>query len=486
MCHNIAAVSLLVLLYYGLRGEKMAQVRYDLVVIGAGAAGSTAASKAAEMGVRVAMVESDKLGGTCLNYGCDPTKTLLSIAKHLHDARHADRYGLRIPSAEADWKAVSERVQSVIEKIRGGTHEKAWADVQSNGIDLFAGEASFMSAHELSVGDQTIITDRVIIATGVEARGLDVEGLEAVGFITNHEAVMLPTLPKRLAIVGGGPIGIEFAQMFNRFGVEVLVLQRGPKLLPNEDNELAEMLCQMLSAEGIQMETNAELYSVPAPGDRKRLIVRHGEHEDEYIVDEILVAVGRRPKISKLNLKAAGVETDKERLVLDSTLRTTVPHIWAAGDVTGGYQFTHLASEQGEIVARNAFASSPEPFNMPVIPWVTFTNPELAHVGKTEAQLRKENVVYRVARMPLHKLDRAIAEGETEGMVKMLAGERGEILGCHILAPRAGDLLAPAVLAMKAGLTVDMLAETVLPYPTMAEAVRWAADMLKNGRKPEE
>ncbi len=464
----------------------MAENRYDLVVIGAGAAGSTAASKAAEMGVRVAMVESDKLGGTCLNYGCDPTKTLLSIAKHLHDARHADRYGLRIPTAEADWEAVTERVKSVIEKIRGGTHEKAWAETQSNGIDLFAGEASFISPHELSVSGQTISTERVIIATGVEARGLDIEGLEAVGYITNHEAVSLPTLPKRLAIVGGGPIGIEFAQMFNRFGVEVVVLQRGPSLLPSEDNELAGMLCHMLSTEGIQMDTNADLFSVPAPGNRKRLIVRHGDHEDEYVVDEILVAVGRRPKIGKLNLKAAGVEIEKEKLVLDDTLRTTVPHIWAAGDVTGGYQFTHIASEQGEFVVQNAFASQPKPFNIPVVSWVTFTNPELAHVGKTEVQLRKENIPHRVARMPLNKLDRAIAEAETDGLVKMLAGEKGEILGCHILAARAGDLIAPVVLAMKAGLTVDTLAETILPYPTMAEAVRWAADMLKNGREPKE
>jgi pyruvate/2-oxoglutarate dehydrogenase complex dihydrolipoamide dehydrogenase (E3) component len=462
----------------------MAGSRYDLVVIGAGAAGSTAASKAAEMGVRIAMVESDKLGGTCLNYGCDPTKTLLSIAKHLHIARHPERYGLRIPTAEADWAAVTERVQSVIEKIRGGPYEKAWAETQRKGIDLFAGEASFISPHELSVSGQIISADRVIIATGVEARGLDVEGLEEVGYITNHEAVSLRTLPERLAIVGGGPVGVEFAQMFSRFGVDVVVLQRGPSLLPNEDVELAEMLCHMLAAEGIQMETLADLCCVPGPSEGKRLLVRHGEHEDEYVVDEILVAVGRRPQISKLNLEAAGVRVEDERLVLDNTLRTTVPHIWAAGDVTGGNQFTHIASEQGEFAVRNAFASEPEPFDIPVVPWVTFTDPELAHVGKTEAQLRKENISYRIARMPLNKLDRAIAEAETDGMVKMLAGDKGEILGCHILAPGAGDLISLIVVAMKAGLTVDALAETVLPYPTMAEVVRWAADMLKNGRVP--
>lgn len=464
----------------------MAQDRYDLVVIGAGAAGSTAASKAADRGVRVAMVESDKLGGTCLNYGCDPTKTLLSIAKHLYDARHGERYGLRIPTAEADWAAVTERVQQVIEKIRGGTHEKAWADTQSKGIDLFAGEASFISPHELSVSGQTIHAERVIIATGVEARVLDIKGLEEVGYITNHEAVSLPKLPKRLAIVGGGPIGIEFAQMFNRFGVEVVVLQRGPALLPNEDTELAEILCNLLSTEGIQMETNADLCCVPAPGDRKRLIIQREGRDQEFVVDEILVAVGRRPKISNLNLEAAGVKTEKDNLILDDALRTTVPHIWAAGDVTGGYQFTHIASEQGELVVENAFASKPKPFDVPVVPWVTFTSPELAHVGKTEDQLRKEGIHYRVARMPLDKLDRAIAEAETDGLVKMLAGGKGEILGCHILAPRAGDLIAPVVLAMNAGLTVDTLAKTILPYPTMAEAVRWAADMLKNGHEPEE
>jgi pyruvate/2-oxoglutarate dehydrogenase complex dihydrolipoamide dehydrogenase (E3) component len=453
--------------------------QYDLLVIGSGAAGSTAAETAARRGARVALVERDRLGGTCLNYGCDPTKALLHAARLLHQARHAGRYGICIPEASADWTAVRARAGDVVERIRGGSPEQARAGQARKGIDLLEGEARFISPHELSVSGRSVRAVRVIVATGAAPEIPAVEGLREAGYITNVEVVSLPELPRRMAIVGAGPVGIEFAQLFHRFGVQVTVLHRGPVPLDTEDREVAEMLCGILSEDGVRIETGVELRCVPGAGSEKRLNLRlkNGKHE-ELVADEVLLASGRRPALDSLDLPAAGVEFTAKGIAVSDTLRTNVPHIWAAGDVTGGYQLTHVASEQGGLAARNAFARVPRPYNARVTPWVTYTDPELARVGRTEEELRAQGIEYRVARMPFAELDRAIATGETRGLVKLLAARNGVLLGAHILGPAAGDLLAPIVLAMRRGLRARSLAETVLPYPTLAEAVRWAADRL--------
>jgi dihydrolipoamide dehydrogenase len=450
---------------------------YDLLVIGAGAAGSTAANTALQQGAHVALVERDKIGGTCLNYGCDPTKTLLHIANMLYQAHHADGYGLHIPEASAQWEAVQSYVRKVINQIRGGTPDEARAELQKKGIQVFHDEANFISPHEISVGGRSIFADRIIIASGSQTLVPPIEGLEQAGFITNVQAVALPSLPRRLAIVGGGAIGMEFAQMFHRFGVEITVLERSPQLLDKEDRELADMLCNLLSKEGMRLETDAELRRVERTTGGKRLTVRCGQRAEEQLtVDEILLAIGRRTQFAKLNLEAAGVETMQRGIKVDETLRTSVPHIWAAGDVTGDLQFTHLAYAQGKLAAQNAFSEHPRPFDGRVIPWVTFTFPSLAHVGKTEEQLRKAGVAYKVGRMPFSESERAVANGDTAGLVKLLVDTQGKILGGHILGSRADDLLAPVIVAMQANLPVKDLAATIIPYPTLSEAVRWAAD----------
>ena len=286
----------------------------------------------------------------------------------------------------------------------------------------------------------------------------------------------MPELPKRLVVIGGGPIGLEFAQMFSRFGVQVVVLERGEQPLPREDHELAMALCSRLTAEGIRLEFGAEM--------RCGEINEHGKHihfhgragkEEDLVTDQLLVAVGRRPALDALNLAAAGVRTTKEGISTDATLRTNVPHIWAAGDITSQYQFTHVASDQGELVAHNVFAQEPQAFDDRVIPWVTFTDPELARVGMSEADLQEAKIEYRVGRAYFNKLDRAIATDQTFGSVKLLAAADGKILGGHILGANAGDLIAPVVYALRFDLTGKMMAEAMLPYPTMAEAVRWAA-----------
>jgi dihydrolipoamide dehydrogenase len=458
----------------------MAKREYDMLVIGSGAAGSAAATTAAGKQVRVAMVESDRLGGTCLNYGCDPTKTMLYTAQLLYLAQHAKTYGLKnLTEVELDWPALLERVQKVIKQMRGGTPQEAQASLSLKGVELLKGEASFISPHEVNIAGQAVWAERIVIATGCVPGIPPIEGLKETGFITNVQAVALPVLPRRLAIAGGGPIGLEFAQLFHRFGVEVTVVERTPHLLDTEDRELAEMLCKLLAEEGIQFKIGTELSRVQATPEGKRLTLQSDEgKKEELVVDELLVAVGRKPNLEMLHLEAAGVETTKKGIKVDATLRTNVPHIWAAGDVTGGYQFTHVAVDQGKLVAHNAFADQSHPFDDRVIPWGTYTYPALAHVGQTEEQLRKEGIEYRVARMPFSEVERAIMEGQTEGQVKLLIGKDRKILGGHILAVEAGNLLAPVVLAMRFGLTVDALADTMLPYPTMAEGVRWAADKL--------
>jgi pyruvate/2-oxoglutarate dehydrogenase complex dihydrolipoamide dehydrogenase (E3) component len=259
----------------------------------------------------------------------------------------------------------------------------------------------------------------------------------------------------------------------------VTVLERGPTILDKEDRELADLLCKLLTEEGIRLETNAELKRVQRDGAYKRLTVRCGKSTtEEVVVDEILLAVGRRPSLDSLHLEEAGVKTTSKGIVVDATLRTTVSHIWAAGDVASEYQFTHVASKQGELAASNAFASKPQSFDDRAIPWVTFTSPALAHVGKTEEQLREDGVEYRVAHLSLRENERATMMGDTGGFVKLLVDLKGKILGGHILASGGDDLLAPIVLAMQANIPVSTLASTLLPYPTLSEAVRQAAGML--------
>ena len=454
----------------------MARNQYDLIVVGSGGAGSTAATTAAGLGKRVALIERDKLGGTCLNYGCDPTKTLLHTAYTLYHARHASGLGLRIPEAEADWAAVQAHVRQVQETIRGGTPEQARAGITAQGIDLVMGEAMFTSPHEMHVNGKTLRGARFVIATGTVPFIPDIEGLAEAGYITNVEAVSLPELPKRLVVIGGGPIGLEFAQMFSRFGVQVVVIERGKQPLPREDPELAMALCSQLTAEGIRLEFGAEMRCGEIKERAKHIHVHSaGAKDEELVADQLLVAVGRRPALAALNLEAAGVQYTEEGIATDATLRTNVPHIWAAGDIASQYQFTHVASDQGKLVAHNMFVPKPQAFDDRVIPWVTFTDPELARVGLSEADLQEAKVEYRVGRVHFNKLDRAIANDQTFGSVKLLADADGKILGGHILGANAGELIAPIVYAMRFGLTVKMLAEALLPYPTMAEAVRWAA-----------
>lgn len=451
---------------------------FDLTIIGAGPAGGAAAAEAARLGARVALVERHRMGGTCLNYGCDPTKAMLYVAERLHQARTSARYGLKIRSARANWAAVRRYVSDVVDTMRGGSDEDARKSVAEQGIAVFDGTAVFRDAHTLLIDERPLRSERFIIATGTRSLPPPIPGLAEQGYITNREAVNLEHLPKRLAIIGGGPVGVEFAQIFSRFGVRVTLVEQETRILGRQDADLTQQLAALLQDEGITIKVGTAVEAVEAVPSGKRLRLRRAgaKRAHTLVVDEIMVATGFRPDVGALRLDAAGVEVDEHgSIVVDHTLRTTVEHIWSAGDVSSRYQFTNVASEQGKIAARNALCNAGEPFDGRAVPSCVYTAPALAMVGATEDELRQQGCTFRVATLPFDKVERAIAEGRTAGSARLLVGSDDQILGAHILAHRADDLVAAFALAMHARVPAGQVANTLMPYPTRSAAVRLLA-----------
>ena len=372
---------------------------YDLIVVGAGAAGSTAAAEARGQGARVAMVEQWKVGGTCLNAGCDPTKALVRAAHALHETRTASRFGIEVEDVQVDWPRVIDRVERVIDTIRGGDGDR---NIREAGIDLRKGHARLLSPTEVTVEGDVLRAEAVILATGVRAFVPAIPGLRDAGFITNVEAVTLPALPRSLAIIGGGTIAMEFAQIFARFGVRVTVLGRNPRLLPLEEPELVETLRGLLEQEGVRIETGVTLECVTSSGDRKRIVAHRDGVRFEIEADEILVAAGRTPQVEDLGLKTAGVVYDATGIIADATLRTSAPGVWVAGDcVAGSPRFTSLADHQGRVAAHNALGGLPVRDAIEtVVPTAVFTDPELGRVGLTEAAARQAGHAVRAETVP--------------------------------------------------------------------------------------
>jgi pyruvate/2-oxoglutarate dehydrogenase complex dihydrolipoamide dehydrogenase (E3) component len=459
--------------------------RYDLVVIGAGGAGSTAAGEARGRGAKVALIERWKVGGTCLNAGCDPTKTLVRSAEVFHLARQGHRFGFASGQVVLDWPAVIDRVNRVIDAIRGGDGDQ---NIRNMGTDLYKGHARFRSPHEIEVsalegspdgsGTAVIRGDKVIVATGARERPSGIAGLTDVGYVTNLEAVGLPALPRSLAIVGGGVIAVEFAQIFARFGVDVTVLGSAPRLLPKEDGELTEALRAVLEREGIRVETGVRVRRAWREGGLKVLAGQRDGETVECRAEEVLVAAGRQPTVEGLGLEAAGVAYDARIGVrVDEQLQTTAPDVWAIGDVINHYPYTHVADYQARIAEHNALSGqAPKAVDYRAVPWATFTDPELARVGLTEAEAITAGYDVRLAVVQMKDLARAITSGETDGLVKLVAERRsGRLLGGHVLAARGGELLGEIALAIRLGIPVAELAETIHAYPTLSEAVFWAA-----------
>lgn len=453
---------------------------YDIIVIGGGTAGLVTAAGSAGLGARVALIERDRLGGDCLWTGCVPSKALIGSARLAHAFRNAAAFGFGASEPNVDPARVLESVREVRQLIQ--PHDDP-ARFRAMGVEVIEGAARFASAHEVEVGGRKLRARRFVIATGSRAAVPPISGLAETGYYTHETAFDRDSMPESVAIIGGGAIGIEFAQAYARLGIRVTVVEMLDQILFREEPELAARLRAVLEAAGIRILTGRRVTRVERGTDGVARLATDGGYEqaggDEEVIEahEVLVATGRRPNVEDLGLEEAGVHVGPQGVVVDDRLRTSRKHIFAAGDVTGGYLFTHVADHEARAVVRNALFPGSARVRYDVIPWCTFTDPELAHVGLTEAEARERyGGAVRSFTYDLGGLDRAIADRSAVGGVKILTDRRGRILGGHILAPSAGTVIVEIALAMQQRLKLDALSALVHPYPTMSEAVRRTAD----------
>ncbi|MFB6247021.1 MAG: NAD(P)/FAD-dependent oxidoreductase [Salinibacter sp.] len=450
---------------------------YDVLVIGGGAAGLSAAGIATNLGAQTAMIEREALGGDCTWTGCVPSKTLLKAAKVVQQARQAHKYGLTDHEMSVDFAGVMEHVRETRQEV----YEDADAPeiFENMDIDVVEGDAHFVDAHTVAVRDAEGATRQltgtyVVIATGASPLVPPIDGLDEVDYLTNHTLFELEEQPERLAIVGAGPIGTEMAQAFTRLGTDVTVVEMTDRILANDDPELAATLRETLEEEGVEYTLNAQVERVSQDGDEVTLHTGGGR---TVKTDALLLSTGRAANVDGLNLEAAGVEYTRKGVTVSDRCRTSQSHIYAAGDVTGRYQFTHMSNHMAKVAVTNALLKVPSKMDIDHVPWVTYTEPELAHVGARADQLDADGVSYETYRFPYSKLDRALTEGETTGQIKVHAkGLTGTILGASVLGSHAGELITSFAIAMRNGVTLRNIGDTIHPYPAWGEGVRRVAD----------
>jgi pyruvate/2-oxoglutarate dehydrogenase complex dihydrolipoamide dehydrogenase (E3) component len=458
--------------------------RYHLVVLGAGTAGLVAAAGAAALGARVALVERHLMGGDCLNAGCIPSKSVIRASRAAAELRDAAALGVKVAGAiEVDFAAVMERVRRVRAELSG--QDSAWRFSRELGVDVFLGHGAFTGPDTIAVGGRTLRFARAVVATGARPSRPDVPGLAAAGALTNETVFDLTARPGHLAVVGGGPVGCELAQGLRRLGSEVTLLHRGPRLLSRADPDAAALLEATFAREGIRVLLGAELTAVTRAGDARVLHYRSGEGAGAVTADAVLLAAGRTPNLEGLGLEVAGIRATPAGVVVDDRLRTTNPHVYAAGDVCSERRFTHAADAAARLVVRNALfgLAGRGRASALVVPWCLYTDPEIAQVGlgAREAGARGPGVETFVRH--LRDVDRAVTDGETDGFVKVhVRRGSGRILGATIVARQAGEMIGELTLAMSAGIGLDALAGVIHPYPTRADAIRQAADQYRRTR----
>lgn len=455
--------------------------RYNLVVIGAGAAGLVSAVGAAGLGARVALVERHLLGGDCLNVGCVPSKALLRSARAAADVRDAGRFGIRVPEGTTvDFPAVMERMRRLRAEI--SRHDSA-ARLRSLGVDVFLGNARFHGPSAVEVNGQTLKFSRACIATGARAKVPPAPGLSSVGCLTNETVFNLTALPRRLAVIGAGPIGCELAQAFARFGSEVHLIEAMHGIMPNEDAEAAEVVKRALFRDGVRLMCCGKNLRIDRTDEGKRLTVDSHETHYELIVDEILVGAGRAANVGGLGLESAGVDFDVSGVKVNDYLQTTNRRIYAAGDICSRYKFTHAADAMARIVLQNALFFGRKRASALTIPWCTYTDPELAHVGLYPHDAERAGIPIQTFTVPLSAVDRAVLDGEDEGFLKIHVRQgKDKILGATLVARHAGEILSEIGVAMAARAGLSTIARTVHPYPTQAEIVKKAADAFARTR----
>ncbi|MEQ9639490.1 MAG: FAD-dependent oxidoreductase [Alphaproteobacteria bacterium] len=449
----------------------MADLNVDICVIGAGSGGLSVAAGASQLGRKVVLIEKHKMGGDCLNYGCVPSKALLAAAKAAHRWEGDARYGLTASAPGVDFAAVQRHVQGVIAAI---APVDSVARYEGLGVQVIQAAGRFVGPDRVEAGGDTITARRFVIATGSTPFVPPLPGLDQVPCLTNESVFELTECPGHLIVVGGGPIGMELAQAHRRLGAKVTVVEMATPL-PKDDPELATLVIDRLRREGVDILPYTRVTGVAGTAGDIRVTVEDSGGAREIIGTHLLMAVGRRPNLDGLGLEAAGVETNRAGIVVDGGLRTSNKKIFAVGDVAGGPQFTHVAGYHAGIVIRRALFRLPATVNYTALPWVTYTDPELAHVGMTELQARNEAGDIRVLRWPFAENDRAIAERDTDGFVKVITSPGGKVLGCTIVGTGAGDLLQPWTLAISAGLKISKMAGAIAPYPTRSEAGKRAA-----------
>jgi pyruvate/2-oxoglutarate dehydrogenase complex dihydrolipoamide dehydrogenase (E3) component len=453
--------------------------KYDLLVLGGGTAGLVSAMGAAGLGARVALVERHLLGGDCLNTGCVPSKAVLRSARAVGDIRRASSLGVRADRVDVDFGAVMRRMR---ERRAGIARHDSAERLQAAGVDVFFGSASFADERTVMVDGVRLRFRRAVIATGGRPTFPPVPGLEAVAFLTNETIFSLTDLPRRLLVIGAGPIGCELAQAFARFGSNVTVFDLASQVLPREDGDAAAIVQRSLETDGVRFELAVRLDRVDVLDPELRIhYTRAGEGRVEggsAAGDTLLVAAGRAPNIEGLNLEAAGIAATKEGVTVNDRLQTSNPRVYASGDVCSRFQFTHAADAMSRIVIQNALFYGRRKASALTIPWVTFTDPEVAHVGVSEADVERSNGQLHTITVPLSDIDRAVVDDETDGFVRV-HHDRGRIRGCTIVAAHAGEMIAEAVYAITRGGELSALSSTIHPYPTQAEALRKAGDMYR-------
>lgn len=459
---------------------------YNLVVIGAGTAGLVSVYIASAVKAKVALIEKEKMGGDCLNTGCVPSKALLRSARILAYAGRSAEFGIRKMAPDFDFADIMGRVQQTISQVEPHDSVERYTDL---GVECISGKATLVSPYEVRVGERILTTRSIILATGAAPFVPPIKGLDQIDYLTSDNLWSLRQLPGQLIVLGGGPIGCEMAQAFARFGSQVTQVEMGPRIMPREDEDVSGFIRRRFEAEGVRVLTEHAAKEVRAEGDRKMLICEHNGSPVEVEFDAILVAVGRRPTTAGLGLEELGVEIEKRGTIeTDPFLRTSFPNLLCAGDVAGPYQFTHTAGHQAWFATVNALFGDFWKFRTDyrVIPWCTFTDPEVARVGHNEAEAAEKDIAHEVTRFEMKDLDRAIAEGETDGWIKILTVPgKDKILGVTIVGSHAGDLLAEYVLAMKQGLGLNKILGTIHVYPTLAEANKMAAGEWKKAHVPE-
>lgn len=444
----------------------MTTQQYDLAIVGAGSAGLIAADFATKLGARVALLERDRIGGDCTWTGCVPSKSLLRVAKAAHEMRTSSRFGIRSQEPVVDMTAVREYLRSAIAQIYRGTTPEA---LQEKGMDVLLGQVRFVDRHTVLVGDATVQAKKMLIATGAQPIIPDTTGLKDVAFLTYREVFENARLPRTMIVIGGGPVGVEVAQAYERLGTQVTIL--ADRLLDKEEPEASEILMRVFQREGLAVVSERPV-SVEQSGER--ITVRTAQRQIDC--DMLFVAAGRRPTFDGLKLEAAGVEYGDHGIAVNDRLQTSMKNIYAAGDVIGGRQFSHLAGWQGFYAARNALLPGSACGVAAVVPRVTFTDPEVAQLGKTEAEARSshgKDVV--VTSWPIGREDRAVCDDDRDGILKFITTRKGTILGVTIVGHRAGETITEFVLAMNNDLKISDVAQSIHPYPTYSTGVQLLA-----------